>query len=147
MLSAKNLKELRTNNYERALILTPREFFDIISEVPKDKRTMKIFAYTGVRELEFKVRSKRYKCYLENGINCCNCGIEGKFFALERDRLNTGERFHFNLYGFTEQGREILMTVDHITPVSKGGTDYVDNLQTMCRVCNGLKDSVHEGEL
>jgi hypothetical protein len=31
------------------------------------------------------------------------------------------------------------LTVDHITPVSKGGTDDLDNLQTLCGPCNSSK--------
>ena len=31
------------------------------------------------------------------------------------------------------------LTVDHIIPRSKGGTDDDDNLQTMCRSCNSAK--------
>ena len=31
------------------------------------------------------------------------------------------------------------MTVDHIVPQSKGGTDHRDNLQLLCNACNSMK--------
>lgn len=33
----------------------------------------------------------------------------------------------------------IDLTVDHIHPKSKGGTDHMENLQTLCRSCNSKK--------
>jgi len=35
------------------------------------------------------------------------------------------------------------LTVDHIRPKSKGGTDTADNLVTACRPCNQAKGSMH----
>ena len=35
------------------------------------------------------------------------------------------------------------LTVDHIRPKSKGGTDTADNLATACRPCNQAKGSMH----
>ena len=35
------------------------------------------------------------------------------------------------------------LTVDHVRPRSKGGTDTADNLVTACRPCNQAKGSMH----
>ena len=38
------------------------------------------------------------------------------------------------------------MTVDHIVPQSKGGTDHLDNLQLLCAACNSLKGAKSQAE-
>jgi 5-methylcytosine-specific restriction endonuclease McrA len=34
---------------------------------------------------------------------------------------------------------EIKITIDHIVPVSRGGTNHIDNLQPLCMQCNRFK--------
>ena len=34
---------------------------------------------------------------------------------------------------------EVKLTEDHITPLSKNGSDYIDNIQPLCMQCNRLK--------
>lgn len=64
-----------------------------------------------------------------------NCGIKGEFFALDKDK---GGGIHLDLYGYLD-GQEVLITVDHIIPKSKGGLDKMINFQVMCKICNEVK--------
>lgn len=36
------------------------------------------------------------------------------------------------------------MALDHVVPISKGGTSNIDNLQIICRTSNGMKGSLNE---
>ena len=80
--------------------------------------------------------SLRYMTFYQKGVTCACCGRKGSYFKLEpggsKDDTN---RRHFNLYA--EDG--VLMTKDHIIPKSKGGKNTVDNMQTMCAICNEKK--------
>ena len=38
------------------------------------------------------------------------------------------------------------MTVDHVVPQSKGGTDHVTNLQLLCAACNSMKGTRSQEE-
>lgn len=53
-----------------------------------------------------------------------------------RKRLNVYER---DGYACVTCGTHENLTIDHIHPVSKGGTNDMDNLQTMCHSCNARK--------
>jgi 5-methylcytosine-specific restriction endonuclease McrA len=99
------------------------------------------YHYTTIRETfhgdEIKFSSHRLWTFFETGITCVNCGIEGEFFAKEKNGEHE-ESFHLNLYGI-DGGKEVLMTKDHITPKSEGGNDHISNYQTMCKPCNEKK--------
>lgn len=93
--------------------------------------------YDTICGVQVKISSQRYKLFKEN--KCCVvCGLEGKFLAIEKSEPEI-KRYHINMYGINENGKEILMTKDHIIPRSKGGKDIHSNYQTMCSVCNSDK--------
>jgi len=81
--------------------------------------------------------SLRYKTFIEKGYKCVCCGKVGAYYALEKSKGSSQKRAHFNLYS----DDDVLMTKDHILPKSKGGADCIENMQTMCTVCNGAKGS------
>jgi hypothetical protein len=87
-----------------------------------------------------KMDSLRYHTFQRSGCVCVKCGLKGQYFAVERSinrfMQRTTKRFHLNLWGVDSNGVERLFTKDHVIPKSKGGLDVVENLQTMCTVCN-----------
>jgi 5-methylcytosine-specific restriction endonuclease McrA len=82
-----------------------------------------------------KMSVRRARVFLEKGTSC-KCGLEGSFFSL--DKWHDGS-MHLDLYAKDEVGDEVLMTVDHIFPKSKGGKDDIENYEPMCKVCNEKK--------
>lgn len=80
---------------------------------------------------------KRMRTF-QQSLTCCECGIKGNIFMLEQ---NQGDGTpHLNLY-HKRGKRKILMTRDHILPLSLFGDDSLENSQTMCFNCNCKKDN------
>jgi 5-methylcytosine-specific restriction endonuclease McrA len=91
--------------------------------------------------------SDRYHLFAANPC-CVVCGIKGEFYAKERSAQRKGGRwvavdpdskFHLNLYAVGSNGKEVLMTKDHVLPKSQGGKNHLTNYQTMCSPCNLAK--------
>jgi 5-methylcytosine-specific restriction endonuclease McrA len=94
----------------------------------------------------FKLQSHEYKgpklgtnCFLNE---CPWCALRG---YKTRRRMNEWQKPHLNLFAKDRGGNMILMTKDHIYPKSKGGSDGIENMQTMCVRCNQNKaDTIPE---
>ena len=89
-----------------------------------------------IAQYNVKTKSDRYLNFIKNGFKCAKCGIEGKYVNLETNsRLGN----HLNVYGIDKEGKEVLLTKDHIYPKSKGGLDNIKNYQVLCEKCNENK--------
>jgi 5-methylcytosine-specific restriction endonuclease McrA len=110
----------------------------VLNNLEKNKKSIEGKSLkTIINEEEIYALSDRYKNFFINGYKCIECGIEGQFWALER--FEKENRYHLNLYAIDENGKEVLMTKDHIVPKSLGGKDELENYQPMCCTCNEKK--------
>lgn len=114
------------NGLERLKIFSIADIFDWIIKNPS-----RIYMEID----DYKINLKRAKIFYKKGIICVNCGVSGLFFALEKDK---GGGIHLDLYGLIDN-EEVLLTIDHIIPKSKGGSNTYINFQIMCKLCNELK--------
>lgn len=96
--------------------------------------------YSGFK---FNISSLRlrtfYRDHKRGCLKCTGCGLVAKFFAVEsftRNRDNNS--VHVNLYGVKDR-KEVLFTHDHILARALGGSDTLENSQTMCGPCNWAK--------
>lgn len=95
-----------------------------------------------------RVTGQTLMTFAEKGYTCCECGLQGAYFALERHPGAKGKSagWFFNLYAINEEGEEIFMNKDHIIPRSRGGKNSIDNYNPMCVICNGKKSNRVEGK-
>lgn len=137
-------------HYERIAEYTPEEVlpYHVPAKVRLDmvksgvKKKSPEFKEMTERDYEghmVKMTSQRYEVFATMGLTCVECGLEGVFFALEKQVQQDSDRYHFNLYGYDEEGNEVMLTKDHIVPKSKGGKNFIKNYQTMCYNCNAEK--------
>ena len=80
--------------------------------------------------------NKLHKSVLNKNWNAKKLGVIGSFTKEEYQTLlnsynnNCGYCFERSAY-----------TIDHIIPVSKGGTNYISNIMPACLECNGQKSN------
>lgn len=109
----------------------------ILSEVKKEGKKHRVKKELVVDGETYRVNlnSNRFLVFKKSSV-CASCGLKGTKMLLE---LNQNDKSpHFNLYA-EENGRLILMTKDHIQPLSRHGLNELSNYQCYCSPCNSLK--------
>lgn len=93
------------------------------------------------------------KCYIENfrtgereEVDKEICSSARRAFPKDV-RLDAYRKTHGRCAICGEPIEYATFTIDHIIPLSKGGTNYFENLQPTCRVCNQIKQDMLLDEL
>lgn len=115
----------------------------------KEYDTEELLPYIGrndkvILEDKYKVNfnSIRLNTFIVSGVKCKHCGREGKIFKLQVHKRSSDINPHLNLY--SDDG--VMMTSDHINPISKSDDNSLENRQTLCSICNTKKSDKIEGE-
>lgn len=119
---------LKTHNYQIVKTYTPDEI--------KAHGDKEYFYDKKVTKKRIKLR--RAQILNKIGYQCVedNCNLKDFHFGLGIDK---GGGLHLDLYGYDQEGDIVMITIDHIVPKSKGGSDTIDNFQPMCKVHNEMK--------
>jgi len=83
-----------------------------------------------VLEVQIQSPAKGINCFIDN---CQLCIMNPRNVTVATPRP------HLNLYHIGKYNQLVLMTQDHIMPKCAGGSNEMENLQTMCRQCNARK--------
>lgn len=106
-------------------------------------------AYKGVRKIG-ESKQIYHKRYCKNNPDIIS-HLKARRYAKERNAagchtLNEWNRLkesYGNVCAFC--GSNNKLTKDHIIPLSKNGTDYIENIQPLCKSCNSKKHNhIHQ---
>lgn len=114
----------------------------VMNIIKKNKFKNKFYKFEGGKIRISTLKNNLFvQNYDKNKVCKCDiCGLEAKYAVLEKTKENKTDIYHFNLYTIDKDTKqEIIFNIDHIKPVSKGGTNELTNLQLTCVVCNSKK--------
>lgn len=97
----------------------------------KNKEKRKLYGQKWVNEhrkyINYYARTRRLK----------RKNAKGTFTFKEWEKLK--EKYHYTCPSCKKKEPEILLTIDHIVPIDKGGWNYIWCIQPLCKICNSIK--------
>lgn len=129
-----NQKEPKINIKKTVQVLPVEDVLNIIKQGYK-----KVF----INNERVGVYSVRLQTFLKSQ-TCACCGAKAIYFRIEKPLKDIVQKHggHLELYCEKADGTIDMMTKDHIYPKSRGGSESLDNMQTMCLTCNMAKGNI-----
>ena len=84
-------------------------------------------------------KNKEYRSWLKNRHWIRKKNAEGSHTFGEWELLK--KQYGYKCPACKRKEPEIKLTEDHIVPLSKGGSDYIENIQPLCKSCNCMKSA------
>jgi len=122
---------MRARGMERKEIVKLEDVFPYVVFYPFEKGS-------GMKDIlgdTIKMDSLRYQLFKTKGCKCVSCGVEGTYFAKER---NGSDRYHLNLYG-KKDGKEVMLTKGRRVDPAEGA--FLENLEPLCELCLGKEQA------
>lgn len=116
---------------------------EIIKEEKRKQSRKKYYLKTKDKKKEYSKKYKennkeKYNLY-QKSRNNKKRSTGGSFTPKEWSELKN--KYSNTCLCCLKQEPEIKLTADHIIPVSKGGTSYIQNIQPLCGSCNSKKST------
>lgn len=102
----------------------------------------KIYKIEPIENLVKYKNHRRLKVFYHKGTKCVNYDVCGREGSIITHSVDNGGSKHIDVC----TSDFYPMTIDHIIPKSKGGSNKLDNLDPMCSGCNGKKGNIYNGE-
>lgn len=134
--------ELRNKQVKEYRLKNPEWYKEYIKQWDKENPEK-----VKVRQSKFRQTEKGKLCTKHSsGIRGARRrGAEGSYTASEWEKLKKDHNYTCLHCGRKEP--EIKLTRDHIIPISKGGNNYLENMQPLCGSCNSKKGNKSEKEV